>query len=256
MGCGLGGTSRYLAETLNCRVTGITISPAQVKLARQLTRQKVCHPEPEAPKDNNASNNDNTTSTSSMDYLNLDKGAVRFLELDAEKMGEYFSASDTTVPKTAKEEIVFFDCVWISEAMSHLPSKPLFFQNASTLLRPGGKLVVADWFKAASLTDAQEKADIKPIEDGMLLPPLCTQDDYLRLAADAGLECFAQPMDISAEVARTWDISWSLIQNPALWAFAVSQGRDGLAFLQAFRAMRRGYANGTFRYAVMVFRKP
>jgi len=51
------------------------------------------------------------------------------------------------------------------------------------------------------------------------------------------------------------DISWSLVQNPALWAFAIAQGRDGLAFLQAFRAMRRGFANGTFRYAVMAFQK-
>jgi tocopherol O-methyltransferase len=49
------------------------------------------------------------------------------------------------------------------------------------------------------------------------------------------------------------DISWGLVQSPSLWAFAVSQGRDGLAFLQAFRSMRRGYANGTFRYAVLVF---
>ena len=52
------------------------------------------------------------------------------------------------------------------------------------------------------------------------------------------------------------DISWSLVQNPSLWAFAFSQGRDGIAFLQAFRAMRRGYANGSFRYAVMSFVKP
>lgn len=51
------------------------------------------------------------------------------------------------------------------------------------------------------------------------------------------------------------DISWSLVQNPSLWAFAFSQGRDGIAFLQAFRAMRRGYSNGSFRYAVMSFQK-
>jgi len=49
------------------------------------------------------------------------------------------------------------------------------------------------------------------------------------------------------------DISWGLIQSPALWAFALTQGRDGLAFLQAFRAMRRGFVNGSFRYSVMVF---
>lgn len=52
------------------------------------------------------------------------------------------------------------------------------------------------------------------------------------------------------------DITWSLVQNPSLWAFALSQGRDGIAFLQAFRAMRRGYASGGFRYAVMAFSKP
>ena len=55
---------------------------------------------------------------------------------------------------------------------------------------------------------------------------------------------------------RPRDISWSLVQNPSLWAFAFSQGRDGIAFLQAFRAMRRGYANESFRYAVMSFVKP
>ena len=258
VGCGLGGTSRYLARTLNCRVTGITISPSQVKLARELARQEIGHSGLETHEDDDTNNNNNTISLT--EYLNLGKGAVRFLELDAEKMGEYFSStSDAAVAGTGKASHqaggTFFDCVWISEAMSHLPKKPLFFQNAHALLRPGGKLIIADWFKAASLTAAQEEADIRPIEDGMLLPPLCTQSDYVRLAEDAGFQCFARPMDVSAEVARTWDISWSLVQSPALWAFAVSQGRDGLAFLQAFRAMRRGYANGTFRYAVMVFEK-
>lgn len=242
VGCGLGGTSRYLAKTLDCRVTGITISPTQVQLARQLTRKESGLPEPESHADN-----DNNT-TSLLDYQKFHNGAVRFLELDAEKMGDSFSTSNA--------EGEGFDCIWISEAMSHLPNKPLFFHNAFTLLPPGGKLIIADWFKSPYLTPTQSQSDIKPIEDGMLLPPLCTQDDYLRFASDNGLEVFAQPMDISTEVAQTWDISWSLVQSPALWAFALSQGRDGLAFLQAFRAMRRGYGNGTFRYGVMVFSKP
>ena len=112
----------------------------------------------------------------------------------------------------------------------------------------------------------------------MLLPPLCTQSEYVQYAKDAGLKVHTEPLDISKEVSKTWyvishkykhdltfhvayrihysrDISWSLIQSPALWALAFSHGRDGIAFFQAFRAMRRGYANGTFRYAVMVFQK-
>ena len=89
----------------------------------------------------------------------------------------------------------------------------------------------------------------------MLLPPLRSQADYVKFAEMACLSVFAEPLDISQKVKKTWDLSLSLIQNPALWAFAITQGRDGLAFLQAFRAMRRGFANGTFRYAVMVFKK-
>jgi tocopherol O-methyltransferase len=48
--------------------------------------------------------------------------------------------------------------------MSHLPNKELFFRNAALLLNPGGKLVVADWFKNEGLTEKQMDADIKPIE--------------------------------------------------------------------------------------------
>jgi tocopherol O-methyltransferase len=32
-------------------------------------------------------------------------------------------------------------------------------------------------------------------------------------------------------------------------------GTDAIAFLKAFQAMRTGYKNGTFRYAVMAFEK-
>ena len=116
--------------------------------------------------------------------------------------------------------------------------------------------------------------------DGMLLPPLCTQSDYAEFAKRAGFSALAPSFDISKNVARTWqvtqepllsmlafefladsvrisrDISLSLIQSPSLWALAFARGRDFIAFLKAFRAMKRGYANGTFRYAVMVFQKP
>ncbi|KAL9023553.1 MAG: hypothetical protein Q9180_008187 [Flavoplaca navasiana] len=169
------------------------------------------------------------------DPIALGNGSVQFVELDAETMGEYFAARST------------FDCVWISEAMSHLPDKELFFRNAFELLNQGGTLVIADWFKAEDLTEKQGEDDIKPIEDGMLLPPLCTQSQYVHFGKEAGFGMFSDPFDISQQVSKTWDISWSLVQSPSLWAFALTQGRDGIAFLQAFRAMRRGYANGTFR---------
>ena len=121
-------------------MTGLTISGRQVELAKTLTTREAGG---SAPQDY------------ASDLYCLGDGGARFIELDAEKMGAYFS----TTPNNAT-----FDCVWISEAMSHLPDKKLFFRNASKLLNPGGKLVVADWFKAEGLTSAQIEADIKPIE--------------------------------------------------------------------------------------------
>ena len=42
VGCGIGGSSRILAKDYGFNVTGITISPAQVKRARELTPSKLC----------------------------------------------------------------------------------------------------------------------------------------------------------------------------------------------------------------------
>lgn len=40
--------------------------------------------------------------------------------------------------------------------------------------------------------------------DGMLLPPLCTQQEYVQLATSAGLNIFGGPKDISKDVSKTW----------------------------------------------------
>jgi tocopherol O-methyltransferase len=120
-------------------VTGVTISGRQVEIANKLTLEAASSPE----------------AALSSAPIKLGDGSVRFIELDAEKMGDYF----TILPNAAT-----FDCVWISEAMSHLPNKELFFRNAALLLKPGGKLVIADWFKDEVLTEQQFKDDISPIE--------------------------------------------------------------------------------------------
>ncbi|KAI1266253.1 tocopherol O-methyltransferase [Xylariaceae sp. FL1019] len=235
VGCGIGGTSRFLAKEHACNVTGITISGRQVEIAKKLTDSEL-----------------NTTQygTAQNTKAYPSGGNCNVIELDAEKMLEHFSGDGQSVTS--------FDGVWISEALSHFPNKPLFFKSAFELLTPGksSRLVIADWFKAPNLSPEQEKADIGPIEDGMLLPPICTADQYVEMARQTGFKVRQAPIDISNDVAKTWDISWALVSSPSLWLFAISQGRDGLAFLQAFRAMKRGYANKTFQYAIMCFEKP
>ncbi|KAK4151803.1 S-adenosyl-L-methionine-dependent methyltransferase [Chaetomidium leptoderma] len=260
VGCGVGGTTRYLASILGATVTGITISSKQVQIATRLSKAAAA-PAAATPTTAAAAaaaedgeEEEDDSKDDGFIPVGEKGGKVRFIELDAERMGEFFATAEKG-----------FDVVWITEALSHFPNKALFFRNAFQLLRAGGgsgsgggsggKLVLADWFRAEGLGEGGFEGDIKPIEDGMLLPPLCTQQQYVDFATGAGLALVGEPKDISKDVSKTWDISWSLVQNPSLWAFAFSQGRDGIAFLQAFRAMRRGYANGSFRYAVMSFVK-
>lgn len=147
VGCGIGGTSRYLASQLGCTVTGITISTKQVEIAKRLTKAAAEKETPGAEE----------TVEDAEGFVKLGKGRVKFIELDAETMGAYF-ASDSGA----------FDAVWISEALSHFPNKALFFQNTHKVLKPGGKLALADWFKAEGLGEKEFSDDIKPIE-GMVL---------------------------------------------------------------------------------------
>ena len=63
---------------------------------------------------------------------------------------------------------------FILEALSHFPRKSLFFQNAAKVLEKNGKIVIADWFKQENLSKEDEEKYIKPIEEGMLLPELCS----------------------------------------------------------------------------------
>lgn len=150
VGCGIGGTARYLAKEHRCKVLGLTISGRQVEMANQLTAKEAGGGKEEEEVD-------------TAGFVKLgDGGGVRFMELDAETMGDHFGI---TLNKDS------FDCVWISEAMSHFSDKELFFRNASALLNAGGKLVVADWFKAEDLTDVQMEADIKPIEGQISAQP-------------------------------------------------------------------------------------
>jgi tocopherol O-methyltransferase len=141
VGCGIGGTSRYLASKHDSSVTGITISTKQVEIANRLTKAAV--------------EDENSSSDVSEDhgFIKLGDGKVKFLELDAEKMGDFFNDQQGS-----------FDAVWISEALSHFPNKALFFENVMKVLKPGGKLVLADWFKAEDLDDTTFINDIKPIE--------------------------------------------------------------------------------------------
>jgi hypothetical protein len=64
-------------------------------------------------------------------------------------------------------------------------------------------LSAIDWFKAPNLSQEMENRYIKPIEAGMLLPQLNTQDEYVRLMERVGFSIVSRK-DISENCSKTW----------------------------------------------------
>jgi tocopherol O-methyltransferase len=148
-----------------------------------------------------------------------------------------------------------FDVVWSVEAISHLNNRRDCLQSLARVLEHGGQFVIADWFKSPAAIAGQERQFLEPIERAMLVPKLEEPGAYAEYISQAG---FAVTLieDFSAHVSKTWDLAVELIRNPALWKFAATRGKDFVAFLEGFSAMRAGYRSKALVYGVLIGHKP
>ena len=147
-----------------------------------------------------------------------------------------------------------FDLLWSVESISHYHDHRSFFANAARFLKPGGTFALTDWFKRAGLSPAQTRKFIEPIDRGMYVD-LETMDDYESHLVASGLQ-IVHRQDLTRQCAKTWDLGLDMIRDRSFWALATKKGKDFVAYLKAFRAMRAGYASGNFVYGLFIARKP
>lgn len=111
VGCGIGGSARILSRDYGLDVVGISISPAQVNRATQLTPDSL---------------------------------PCRFAVMDALNL---------------QLEDQSFDAVWSVEAGPHMPDKQRFADELLRVLKPGGRLAVADWNRRDPVDGALDRRE-------------------------------------------------------------------------------------------------
>lgn len=141
-GCGVGGSSLWLAQARDAIVVGITPVASQVARARRFAAMR---------------------------------------KLGDQITFEQADYTNTPFPNAS------FDVVWALESLCHAPAKAAFYREAARLLRPGGRLVLAEYMRAARPLRAEGEQLLHQWLDGWAIPDLDTRAEHLAHAAAAGL---------------------------------------------------------------------
>ncbi|HKP95525.1 MAG TPA: methyltransferase domain-containing protein [Fibrobacteria bacterium] len=211
-GCGVGGSSIFLARELGCKCVGITLVEDQARLARGFAG----------------------------------RGAPQAL----------FAVNDFHLPAFKPGS---FDAVWAVESFDHAVDKEAWVASMFALLKPGGRLVIADGFRAGLPEDALQAREYAGFLAGWAVPHLCSAAELETYGARAGFQLL-HGEDISKDVlphARAI-FRFGLIFIPLrrlLGKFRLtSPEKLGNAYATYFQY--RTLKRGLWAYCAYCFRKP
>jgi MPBQ/MSBQ methyltransferase len=149
-----------------------------------------------------------------------------------------------------------FDVVWSVEAGPHMPDKAVFAKELLRVLKPGGKLVVADWNQRDDRTiplSGWEKPVMKQLLDQWSHPAFSSIEGFSELLEATGLvQGEVTTADWTIETLPSWlDSIWQGIVRPAgLVKFGLSGFIKSLREVPTIGLMRLAFGAGLCRFGM------
>ena len=152
-----------------------------------------------------------------------------------------------------------FDVVWAQESLCHAADKDRFFAEAWRVLRPGGRLVVAEYLRRSRPLAPDDERLLHVWLSGWAIPDLGTPEEMQRWAVDAGF--------IDVEVG---DVTWGVLRSlrrlyrltnglyPVAALLHAIRVRDAAAHgnVVGARAQWRAVQRGLWAYGLITAHKP
>jgi tocopherol O-methyltransferase len=233
-GCGMGGSSILMARETGAFCVGINLVEKHARIARAFALADAAKwgtpaetPRGIAPVD-----------------PSLPRSPARFV------------ANDYTTPAFKPES---FDVVWALESFCYAPDKEAWIRGMAPLLKPGGRLVIADGFSGRAPANAAEKRSFELFLKGWAVPHFCSFEDVKSWAESAGLEA-VHVEDITPDVLpHAWKIfrlgpiivPWRKLLR-ALGLVGEEKMQNAWAIYHQYPTLKRGI----WRYGAFCFRKP
>ncbi len=223
VGCGIGGSTLYLAEQFQAKAVGITLSPVQATRAGERAGEKGIALQP-------WDSFDESDTPVAVDFKVTDALATPFPD-------------------------DYFDFVWSMESGEHMPDKQAFLSECYRVLKPGGKFLMATWCHreidnlAGPLTDS-EQMHLDTLYQLYHLPYVISLSNYGDLAERVGFRDLTTA-DWSQQVEFFWQDVVRSALDPKVIAGIFQAGSKTVRGTAAIALMTTGFERGLIRYGLL-----